>query len=755
MRLPQWRIGLIAGATGVAVLVAGFLIHEGLDRADKWASVAGGCIAVAGLLAAVLRRPAAGGGGSSTFTGAPLVAPTGVNTALIRGRDRELRRLRRAARRPDGAVHVLTGLGGVGKSFLAAWVCRWYEEHEGRAAWWIAAQDQAGLVDGLVSLAEAHGMDEVQVTAIRNGAPRAVERLWELLRQAPQRWLLVFDNLDDPRLVAGLIRSGVARCGDRGLVLATSRTSRRQLWGSDADVVELGPLTAADAAQVLLDLARDAGNRFAAERLARDLGCLPLALHLAGVNLNSPFPIWHTFDDYREALRELGVRRVLAVPRAAGEPVEHRTNVVLTWEMSVNALEDHGLPYSRTLLQVLSHYAPAVPVPETLLHAAPIRTLLGSDGTAGQDALHVRQVVRQNLEGLADQSLITPLEATAPDGNGRLFMLHPVVAETNRIDSPDRAAAVGAAVALLAVAVAARRFDDNDDWRWFGLYAPHVEELMRFTDTLTAEDLATLITTVARMVAADTWRGHETDAEALALRALQHAARLGPTHEALLALRHERAWAVGRLGRWAEAHAELMQVCDARTRSLGAQHLDTLDTRHKLAWATGRLGDWQAAEAQLEAVLRARVAALGDEHADTLHTRCCLAWAVGQCGRPEEAQQRYSGVIAARERVLGADHAETMDARHSLAELFVLCDRFADAERDLQLLIADRLRVLGAGHPETLDARPRYWLGRALLGQGRRREAERVLRQLADDQTRYLGPDHPATAATLTLLRSS
>ncbi|MDG6106684.1 tetratricopeptide repeat protein [Dactylosporangium aurantiacum] len=752
MRSSQRRFGLIAGAVLVAALVTGFLVHEGLDRADKWASVAGGGIAVAGLLAGALRRPATGGG-DATFTGAPLSAPAPVGTPAIRGRDRELRRLARAARRPDGAVHVLTGMGGVGKSFLAAWVCRWYARREGRAAWWIAAQDQAGLVDGLVSLAEAHGLGEVQVTAIRNGAPRAVERLWELLRQAPQRWLLVFDNLDDPRLAAGLIQSGVAGCADRGLVLVTSRTSRRQLWGRDADVVELGPLAAADSAQVLLDLARDAGARAAAERLARDLGCLPLALRLAGANLNSPFPIWHTFDGYRDALRELGVDRVLAAPGAAGEPVEHRANVMLTWQMSVSALEGHGLPYGRPLLQVLSHFAPGVPVPETLLHADPVRALLGGDGAAGRDALHVRRVVQRNLEGLADQSLITAVAAVAPD-RSRLFMLHPVVAETNRVGSPGRSAPAGVAVALVAAAVAALRFDDNAHWAWFGLFAPHVEELLRSAGTLTDEDLATLITTVSRVVAADTWRGHDADAEALAVRALPHADRLGATHEALLALRHERAWAVGRLGRWAEAHAELSQVCQARTSGLGAGHPDTLDTRHKLAWATGRLGDWRAAESLLQAVQLARVAALGEEHADTLHTRCCLAWAIGRCGRPDEAERRYTGVIAARERVLGADHAESLDARHSLAELYVLCGRFAAAEEELQRLVADRRRVLGAGHPETLDTRPRYWLGRALLGQGRRREAQRVLRALADDQIRYLGPDHPATAETVTLLRS-
>ena len=754
MRSPRQRIGLVASVAGIVVLGTTFLFREGLDRADKWASVIAGYVAVAGFLAAAPRRPVTRGAGpNATFTGAALAAPTEIDTTLIRGRDHQVRRLRRAARRPAGKVHVLTGLGGVGKSFLAVRMCRWFEEHEGRPAWWIAAQDQASLTGGLVSLAEALGIDEVQVTAIRNGAPRAVERLWELLRQSPRRWLLVFDNLNDPRLVAELIRSGMARCGERGLVLATSRTSRRERWGSDAEVVELAPLSTADAAQVLLDLAHDAGDTFAAERLARDLGCLPLTLHLAGVNLSFPFPIWRTFDSYREALHERGFDRVLADPRPAGGPAEHRGNVMLTWEMSLSVLDGYGRPHSRTLLRMLSHYAPAVPVPETLLHAVPVRELLGGDGTAGQDALHVRRVVQQSLEGLRDQSLINRLEAAAPDGS-RLFVLHPVVAETNRIDSPDQAAAVGVAVALLAVAVAARRFDDNADWRWFGLFAPHVEELMKFSDTLTAEDLATLVTTVARVVAADTWRGHETNAEALAVQALRRADRLGATHEAILTLRHERAWAVGRLGRWAQAHAELKQVRDARTRRLGTRHLDTLDTRHKLAWATGRLGDWQATEAQLGPVLRARVAALGYEHPDTLHTRCCLAWAVGRCGRPEEAQQLYAGVIAARERVLGADHVETLDARHSLAELYVRCDRFDDAERVLRPLIADRQRVLGAGHPETLDTRPRYWLARALHGQGRRHEAERLLRQLADDQTRYLGPDHAATAATLALLRS-
>ncbi|WP_433062065.1 tetratricopeptide repeat protein [Dactylosporangium sp. CS-033363] len=727
------RVSWIAVAAVLAAVVA-VLLWEGLDRADKWASVAGGAAAVAGLLLTELRRRATGRTGSgATFTGAPLTAPTGIGTALIRGRDRDLRRLRRALRRPDGTVHVLTGLGGVGKSFLAVSMCRWFERRRGRAAWWIAAEDPAALTDGLVSLAEELDLSRAQVTAIRQGSPRAVEQLWDALRRTPRRWLLVFDNLDEPEVIAGLLGSGVARCADRGLVLVTSRIGRRQRERSDAEVTELGPLTAPDAAQVLLDRAPEAGDRPAAERLAADLGRLPLALRLAGEYLASPYSIWRTFDDYRQALRELGVRTVLG---ADGDDSRgHRGNVALTWELSLSALDRQGLPQCRPLLQVLGYFAPAVPVPEKVLQLV--------------DALEVRRLVQRGLEGLADYGLIDQLNSTDPDG-GRMLMLQPLVAETSRQDP----AAARTAVELLVAAVAARRFDDSAEWRWFGLFAPHVEQLLKFSDTLGEEHLASLVSTVARVVAASTWRGHETAAETLAVSALRHASGLGPDQVAILALRNERAWAVGRLGRWTEAHAELTEVCAARTRLLGPRHPDTLDTRHKLAWATGRLGDWESARAQLEQVLLARIAVCGKRDPDTLHTRCCYAWAVGRCGRPKEARRRYRAVVRDRRRVLGADHVETLDARHSIAELHVLSADFGKAERKLRPLIADRLRVLGAEHPETLDTRPRYWLGLALLEQGRRRAARRVLRRLAADQTRHLGPDHAATTATLTLLNT-
>ncbi len=73
----------------------------------------------------------------------------------------------------------------------------------------------------------------------------------------------------------------------------------------------------------------------------------------------------------------------------------------------------------------------------------------------------------------------------------------------------------------------------------------------------------------------------------------------------------------------------------------------------------------------------------------------------------------------------------------------------------LRSVIRDRDRILGQQHPETLDSRPRYWLGRALRGQGRHREAEAVLSELVKNQVKALGNDHPAAAATRAALDRS
>src|ERR1700722_11521913 len=98
----------------------------------------------------VLSEPQGGGAADTVVT--VLRAPTGRLPDLVRGRDELLARLRILAERPDGQGHVLTGLGGMGKSTVALQVA---EEAAGlgRPVWWVPAGDAAAMTAALLDLA--------------------------------------------------------------------------------------------------------------------------------------------------------------------------------------------------------------------------------------------------------------------------------------------------------------------------------------------------------------------------------------------------------------------------------------------------------------------------------------------------------------------------------------------------------------------------------------------------------------------------
>jgi hypothetical protein len=148
------------------------------------------------------------------------------------------------------------------------------------------------------------------VEAIKRAGADAADRFWRLLENASPRWLLVFDEADDPRvLAAGDSPAGVqdmtgwVRSSARGLALVTSREADPRMWGA-AQLRAIGELREAEAAQMLLELAPSAGDEDQARALARRLGGHPLSLRLAGSYLGSRAAQGATFAAYGRALGE-------------------------------------------------------------------------------------------------------------------------------------------------------------------------------------------------------------------------------------------------------------------------------------------------------------------------------------------------------------------------------------------------------------------------------------------------------------------
>lgn len=193
-----------------------------------------------------------------------------ARTTPVVGREREVAELQELVR--ERRLVTITGLGGSGKTTTAVAVAR---------ALVPDFPDGVVLVDLSMceTLAEAH--DRLGAVLVGQGSSSTDDAL----RSLGPRTLLVLDNLEQlegsDALVSGILQECWAH------LLATSRTP----LGANGELVRpLGPLDESDAVQLLAQRAAEQAPDRAADpaelaRLARGVGCVPLALELAAGRL--------------------------------------------------------------------------------------------------------------------------------------------------------------------------------------------------------------------------------------------------------------------------------------------------------------------------------------------------------------------------------------------------------------------------------------------------------------------------------------
>jgi tetratricopeptide (TPR) repeat protein len=679
---------------------------------------------------------------------ASVAVPVGRLPVVVRGRDTLLRALL-----DQRGLVVLAGMGGIGKSTAAIELARLAQPD--RRVWWVSAVDGTCLVAGMLTVARRLGATELDLAALAMHSGDGLDWLWELLNTAPDGWLLVFDNADHPRLLSGPSASvadgtGWVRASRRGLVLVTSRDGDQATWGRQAQVYRLKPLPPGDASRVLQDLAPDAGGQPQAEALARRLGGLPLALHLAGSYLGSGIARWHSFEGYLDALDGQAVGAPLLRPDPelvrSGDP---RLTLMRTWELSLDHLTRHGQRDSRTVLRLLSCYAPTVPIGLTLLDHEDLEELLGAcQPGSGPEGLPVHVRLERALRGLARVGLI---DANAAE---RAVVVHPMIAETNRAHllAPTAADADPRLVRRTAVHLLAAGADQVDvaqpkDWPRIGELTSHLIALLdAIASSLEEADLARLIETSARIAHIYPWLGGLATAKDLTNAALAHVSRLDVDDPAYLSLQHVVAYQTGYQGRWAEAETSFRHLWEISERILGAAHPSTLHARSELAWTIAHQQRWTEAEAIYREVLSGRLAILGDQHRDTLITRHELAWSVAAQERWFEAETAFREILAARVSRFGEEHPFTIHTKHELAGVVACQGRRSEAEVVYQQVLAWERRVLGHEHPDTRATL--HNLACVMADQGRWGEAEAAFRELLRVEAQVLGDHHPNVANT-------
>jgi len=522
-------------------------------------------------------------------------------TASFTGRDDELNRLERALAAAKGVVitQAIGGLGGIGKSQLAAAYVRAHvEEYEIVA--WVGAED--GAIADLAQLAARLG-GGVDGLAPSDRAQLALEYLAE----CEQRWLLVLDNVTSAEQLAGLLPSS-----GNGRVLVTSRDRALRQFGA---VLTLDVFDEDTATQYLIDGAQRPDDAAAARLVVQALGCLPLALSHAAAYCAAGT----SFDAYLQLLEGLPAPELFdAHPEAS-----YTRTVASTWKASIQAASDDAA-LAAEILAFAAYLAPDA-IPRSLFGV-----LADGDGAGAHHRLN------SALNALSRFNLATVSDTTVA--------VHRLLQKVIRDDATQRGEHSVALQALRAL-TAAFPEEPGQPESW-----PVSEGLIAHVFAL-AENLrdpgdaaAALVALVNQaclylMWAEGGWRTLDASK-----RALAHADRvLAPEHPARLTALSYLGHASRAAGHAGDAIAILEQLLPIRERVQGAEHPATLSTRHNLAGAyqaAGRAGD---AIAIFEQLLPISERVQGAEHPDTLTTRHNLAAAYREVGRTEDARRLDPG----------------------------------------------------------------------------------------------------------------
>ncbi|MCC9307345.1 tetratricopeptide repeat protein [Kitasatospora sp. RB6PN24] len=660
---------------------------------------------------------------------------------ILRDRRELMRELRVPRSGGDGLIHLLHGMGGSGKTAVAYTL---FQESvgNGRIGLWVNASDRMTLRAGMLAVAADRGADSGELVAAHSGQRAAADLVWHYLDHSPQPWLLVIDNADDPSV---LDEGGWLRTSPMGTVVVTSRHATSPLWHTTVrHKIDVLPLEAA--AEVLRDLAPEAGNRDEAEQVARTLGCLPLALTLAGSYLAHQLLESWTMSEYDERLREETTSLVDEGAPPGSTSRGHSQLVSRTWQITLDTLADRGLPQATTLLRLLACWGPE-PLPLAVL----ARTAVNAAGLDRADPALDSTQLEASLRALLDHSLSSLVEIPLGDNvpPTRCIQSHGVLLDSVASATPaqQHQILIKAALQLLNSALPDGASPGGGRER-LRLLVPHVAALLRRTTSETASGAARLAVRVAAQVHD---AGDYEAALALANAAADTSQRLeGPDHPDTLAARHQAGESLQRLGRLQQAEDLLRTVLTDRERVLGPDHPDTLLTSVALAMVLFLLSRYAESLTLLRRAIAGQQRSLGEGAPETLRSRALILEFLAQAGELEEFTRAGQTTVADCERFLGPEHPVTVIAYSNYAFGLLHAGTPQDARAAAEHALEGRIRVLGPEHPLVYSAK--LVLSWALMLCGNHEEAVQTMREAVEGRERLLGVDHPLAVKARVLL---
>jgi tetratricopeptide (TPR) repeat protein len=631
--------------------------------------------AEAALLRALDRPgPAARGPGLADEARFPGTVPAIWNVpprnAFFTGRSSVLEQVRDAMTRAGLTIvlaQALYGLGGVGKTQIALeYAHRFMADYD--LVWWIAADRADAITSSLADLAIRLGL-----RAGDNLTDTAHDALEALRLDPGRRWLLIFDNAEDPKALEPYLPTGT------GHVIVTSRN---QAWSQLAEPLEVDVFTREESIAHLLRHVPDLAPEDA-DRVASALGDLPLAIEQAGAWLNQTGMPAAT---YVEQLATQSVR-ILSV----SQPSDYPVSAAATWNLSFERLRERS-PAAVRLLQLFAFFSPT-PISMTLLYSDEmIAALLPYDESLAEKML-LGRVIRH----------ISRFALVKVDQGTNSLQIHRLVQAVIRSQMSDAEQEEARhEVHKILVGTRPRRgdTDDPENWSRYNLIWPHL--LPSEAETCEAPRTRQLLIDWVRYL----WKNGEFD-QALSLGQRltdEWAMRSGRDDQQVLHLQYQIAHVLRSQGRFDEARDLDAYVLSRQREVLDPDHPHTLLTASGLATDLRALGDFRAALGSDQDTYDQFRQLFGEDHPSTLEVANNLAVSYRLVGDFLIARQIDDETLARRRLVLGPEHPDTLFSAAAVA-----CDlREAGALRESVELYRTAYeayrRVLGDDQLDSLRA---------------------------------------------------
>lgn len=707
---------------------------------------------------------------ASTLPTREIAAPRPIRGGLpgknpdFTGRDELLAELAAALRRSTSAVSVvaqaLHGLGGVGKTQLAAeYVYRNIDRYS--LIWWISAENVNQVRLSLAELGRRLGLGLPEGPEMGQTITNVMDFLNTSDIAGDHRWLLVYDNVDRPEDIHGLMPSS------GGDVIITSRNNAA--WSARGNAIEVDVFKRTESVELLQRHGR-AITDADADRLAHVMGDLPLALEQAAT--------WHTttgmpVSEYLE-LCERHMSELLS----EGKPQDYPYTVYAFVKVAITRLRNE-FPAAADLLEVFAHLG-AEPVSVSLLRAGRGGDLSDELGAMLQKPITLNQAIREiRRYGLA-----------RVDIQGQRIQVHRLIQRVlaDELDDERRDQSQSNAQALLAAANPGYP-DEQGGWPVLAEITPHIQAA-HLIDAQDDRVRWVVVDQIRYLFVRGDYEASRALGEMVVARWQKEGEAPGPDHEQTLIAQRHLAIAYRLLGQTAQAWELDRDTFDRLRRIFGPDHEHTLYTANGLGVDLRLAGNLTEALRVEEDNAARHQRVLGPDDEMTRKAQNNLGSSLRHLGRFAEARRIDEELFDQRERALGLNDSRTLFSMVNLAhdnyglglyaKALELQRKAVPLHRDLlgprhsNLLLASRALTMalrksgfyveardnardnyrdhhsrfGPRHEHTLSATISY--ANALRCSGARHEvseARSLLREAVDAYQSLFGETHPLTLA--------